>query len=266
MSKALVIKSANFSTNRVEQITLQNIVYCTGITLNKSNITSNEIDVTEALVATVTPVDCTEQVTWQTSDATVATVSNGTVTIVGLGTATITATCGNYSATCNVTANDVTVDSGFTFAFVSNTNGLDYAQFSAPYYNRISFADRVDKNSSRLRLSVGSVTTDYYLAPHVFPHGTNKINVYSSGLNNDYSCYVFFFSSNEVSSAAKCAKMIEKFTQDATNHVIDYTIDVPDGADSFVAMVYANTTYTEADDVDTVAANIGYEITYKHVE
>lgn len=266
MSKALVIKSVDFSANRVEQITLRNTVYCTGITLNKNNITSNEIDVTEALVATVTPVDCTEQVIWQTSDVTVATVNNGTVTIVGLGTATITVTCGNYSATCSVTVNDVPVDSGFTFAFVASDSGKDYAYFNAPYYNRISFADRVDKNTSRLRLSVATVTTDYYLAPHVFPHGTNKINVYSRELNNSYSCYIFFFSSNKVSTAAGCAKMIEKFTQNASNNVIDYTVDVPDGADSFVAVVYTSTKYTETDDVDTVAANIGFEITYRHVE
>ena len=237
MSKALVIKSADFSVNSVEQITLEETIECTGITLNKNNITSNEIDIAETLVAAVTPVDCTEQVIWQTSDATVATVSNGVVTFVGLGSAVITAVCGKHSATCSVIVDNVVVDSGFTFAFISNANGNDYANFSTPNYTRLAYADRIPQNSSRLRLGIDSVTTDYYLAPHVFPKGTNKINVRSNNLNNDYSCYVFFFASEEAATAAGLAKMIQKLTQNATGHSVNYTLDVPEGADSFVAMV-----------------------------
>ena len=75
----------------------------TGITLNKSTVTITEGE-TETLVATVTPSDAADRkVTWTTSDASVATVSNGVVTAVKAGTATITATAGGYSATCVVT-------------------------------------------------------------------------------------------------------------------------------------------------------------------
>ena len=262
MSKALVIKSADFSANSIEQIVVEEPVPCTGITLNKNALTVNEIGVTEMLTATVTPSDCTQPVVWTTSNADVATVNRGTVSIVGLGTATITATCGNYSDVCDVTIDNVVVDSGFTFAFVANDNGKNYANFSAPFYNRITYADRVPTDSSRLRLSANSVTTDYYLAPHVFPKGTKKINVKSKGLNNSYSCYVFFFNSQESATATRCALMVEKDTQNASGNAIDYTVNVPDGADSYVAMVYTSTKYTETDDVDTVAQNIELEIKY----
>ena len=51
------------------------------------------------------PIVSEKVVTWSSSDASVATVDqNGNVTAVGAGTATITATAGNYSATCEVTA------------------------------------------------------------------------------------------------------------------------------------------------------------------
>lgn len=263
MSKALVIKSADFSVNRVEQITLEDAVECTGITLNKNAVNLNDLTVTETLLPAVTPSDCTQPVIWTTSDNNVATVSNGVVTPVRLGSATITATCGSYSANCTVSVDNVILDSGFTFATVTNENGKNYASFSAPGgYVRITYADRIPQNSPRLRLGLYNVTTDYYLAPHVFPKGTSKINVKSNGLDNSYSCYVFFFASEEVATAAGLAKMIEKLTQNATNHSVDYTVDVPDGSDSFVAMVYTQSTYTETDNVDTVASNIGFEITY----
>lgn len=112
MAKTLVIKGANFSTNKLATVTIDDPVYCTGISLNKSSTSITGVGTTETLTATLTPADTTEAVTWSTSDSNVATVSNGTVTVVGVGTATITATCGSYSAACTVTAR----------AFITGTN------------------------------------------------------------------------------------------------------------------------------------------------
>jgi hypothetical protein len=57
--------------------------------------------------------------------------------------------------------------------------------------------------------------------------------------------------------------MVEKDTQNASGNAIDYTVDVPEGEDSYVAMVYTSATYAETDDVDAVAQNIEFEIRYK---
>lgn len=77
-------------------------VAATGITLDA---TTAEIKLggTKTLVATVTPADSTDTVTWETSDANVATVEGGIVTAVAVGTATITAKVGEFSAACTVT-------------------------------------------------------------------------------------------------------------------------------------------------------------------
>lgn len=77
-------------------------VPCTGITLSESAITfSSGSPVT--ITATATPENTTDDIVWTCSDDTVCTVSNGIVTPLKNGTATITATCGNQSATCSVT-------------------------------------------------------------------------------------------------------------------------------------------------------------------
>ncbi len=75
------------------------------ITLDKTEL-SIDIGSSETLVATITPGDATDQtITWVSSDTSVATVSNGVVTALGNGTATITATTANgKSASCTVTA------------------------------------------------------------------------------------------------------------------------------------------------------------------
>jgi len=73
---------------------------------------------TSTLTPTYTPSDANTDtdITWTTSDETVATVADGVVTAVGPGTATITATtANNISATCAVTVTDVTAAAAPSF-------------------------------------------------------------------------------------------------------------------------------------------------------
>ncbi|MBQ6844006.1 MAG: type I pullulanase [Agathobacter sp.] len=83
------------------------VVEPTSVTLNKS---SAELYVggTTMLVPTVNPSNATNKaVTWTTSNAKVATVNNGVVTGVAVGTATITVTtANNKTATCTVTVKE----------------------------------------------------------------------------------------------------------------------------------------------------------------
>ena len=82
-------------------------VAVTGVSLNKPSLTLT-VGNSETLTATVSPDNATNKtVTWSTSDANIATVSNGKVTAVAEGTAkvTVTTTDGGKTATCNVTVN-----------------------------------------------------------------------------------------------------------------------------------------------------------------
>ena len=79
------------------------VISVTSVELSKTELKLKEGE-SETLTATVKPDDASNKtVTWSTSDATVATVdSNGKVTAVKYGTATITAKAGEKSATCAV--------------------------------------------------------------------------------------------------------------------------------------------------------------------
>jgi len=77
----------------------------TGVTLNKNAITLS-VGETEILTATVVPSNAAnKKVTWGSSDDAIATVSNGTISAIAAGTATITVTTddGGKTATCAVT-------------------------------------------------------------------------------------------------------------------------------------------------------------------
>lgn len=70
------------------------------ITLDKVKA---ELDVYETLVLTATKENTDAEIVWSTSNASVATVADGTVTAVAEGSVTITATAGEASAKCEVT-------------------------------------------------------------------------------------------------------------------------------------------------------------------
>ena len=80
-------------------------VPATSITLNQNGLFlySNTTPNTATLTATVEPANSTDTVSWSSSNNDVVTVENGVVKAVGNGTATIMATAGSCSATCEVT-------------------------------------------------------------------------------------------------------------------------------------------------------------------
>lgn len=77
-------------------------VAVSGVSLNQTSINLN-VGESFTLTATVSPSNATDKnVTWSSSNTSVATVSKGTVKAVGAGNATITAKAGDRSATCTV--------------------------------------------------------------------------------------------------------------------------------------------------------------------
>ena len=88
-------------------------VHVSGISLNKSEI-SLHVEETEILTATITPTNATDtSVSWESSNATIVTVTGGKITALRVGSATITATAndGGETATCQVTVYPIPVES-----------------------------------------------------------------------------------------------------------------------------------------------------------
>lgn len=88
-----------------------NIIEATSVSLNKTSV-SLAVGGTVELTATVFPEDATDKtVTWLSSNTGVATVTNGKVTAVSVGTATITAQSGSVKTECYVTVRAINVTS-----------------------------------------------------------------------------------------------------------------------------------------------------------
>lgn len=89
----------------VDNTDLSVVIPVTGISLNKTSTTIGRGE-TETLTAIVEPDGTGSTVEWTSSNPSVASVEqNGEVTAVSAGTATITATAGGKSASCEVTVN-----------------------------------------------------------------------------------------------------------------------------------------------------------------
>lgn len=87
-------------------------VSVTGLTLNTSSLELS-INKTTKLTATVLPSNATnKQITWTSSNSSIATVTDGTIKGISAGTATITATTqeGDFKASCLVEVKDVVLD------------------------------------------------------------------------------------------------------------------------------------------------------------
>lgn len=143
MGKALVLKGVNFSTNKLATVNFSGDIPCTGISLSSDSVSFDAIGGTETLTATPVPANTTDLISWQSSDANVATVANGVVTCTGVGTATITATCGNYSATCSVSYAGATYIQSDGSAYIQTdiVETADMLNYEAVISNDLAIAD-----------------------------------------------------------------------------------------------------------------------------
>ena len=105
----------------------------TSVTLNKTNA-SMEVGNSLKLTATITPANATyKNIIWVSSDEDVAEVSNGTVTAVGPGNATITAISGdgNARAKCNISV---------SYGTYTLTDGEDYTETEDNFVNTLIYS------------------------------------------------------------------------------------------------------------------------------
>lgn len=80
---------------------------CLNVSLDKTTLSFTGTG-SQTLTATFTPaLPYVDKIIWSSNDRSVVIVDNGVVTAVGNGTAIITVTCGDKSASCNVTVSGV---------------------------------------------------------------------------------------------------------------------------------------------------------------
>lgn len=222
MSRALVIKGADFADHALDQVTFD-VIHAESITLSDNALAFDAIGDTHTLTYTVTPSDAEDAVQWLTSDSNVAIVVDGVVTVVGVGNCTITVKAGNVTATCAV---DVIVELEFgryTKSMAqasSNTNRLTYLETlngtsntgddkyllccngEQTYEHLMIDKDMtiLDAESGVYRamlpseMSGGNGRVYSYIGyplPISLPNNCSKIRCV--GINNDYAPYVMFF-------------------------------------------------------------------------
>lgn len=144
------------------------IVPTASVTLDKHSLTIN-INETAILTATVLPSDATNKtITWTSSDNSVVNVSNGKLTPVKAGTATITASNGDKSDTCSVTvtanAKSVTLNKSAASISVGNSVELTAIVIPAQLQNDVVWSSSdesvatVDQNGKITAVSGGTAT------------------------------------------------------------------------------------------------------------
>jgi len=221
MAKTLVIKGADFNTNKLDTVTFEG-EHTSQVTLSQNTISASAIGATTQLTASVIPLDSIDGIYWASSDTNVATVSQtGLVTIAGAGTCNITATSGTVTATCAVTCEVVL--SGFvkathTYAYPPSTSNDITGMYAYPtdsWYTAYCTALDVDDEETKLLVDylmttdtsasatvkpVGSRPTSYkfgWVVPIPLAPNTSKIRVTS--LDATFKSIVMYFKKNVAS-------------------------------------------------------------------
>lgn len=226
MSKALVIKGVDFSANALDKV-LFDVPHAESIALSDSTLSFDAIGDTHTLTYTVVPSNAEDVVQWLTSDSNVATVVDGVVTVVGVGSCTITAKAGNVTATCAVAvivelefgrytkskAQASTATNRLTYLETLNgtsNNGDDKyllcCNGEQTYEHLMIDKDMtiIDSTSGNYRAMLPSEMNGGnlrvynfigYPLPIILPNNCSKIRC--MGINDDYAPYVMFFQ-NEV--------------------------------------------------------------------
>lgn len=253
---AIVIKGSDFSTNKLTTVTIvQDEKPCTAIALDQNSKTVTALG-SFTLTATVTPEDTTDDVIWTSSDETVATVTDGVVSIVGVGTVTITVTCGNQTATCSVNASELTLSPDYAFMQHSNTLASIAYAYATSKRNLLICNENSSGNLRTLRNTTSDQTLK--LAPVLIPRNTAAITLtYGSDMR---AGTIYFGWLNTAESASdqylSLAKQIslDDTHSSAYNNPTTWTYETPSGANSFaIAVLVSGNDFSDSDTPEAIA-------------
>lgn len=258
MGKALVIKNVNFGTNKIETVSFSD-KGCTGVDVSPSSVTFDEIGDTQTLTVVLTPADTTDTVSYASSDETVCTVSDGVVTCVGVGTATITVTCGSVSDTCTVDATELEftgLDWNVGLPSEYSTDGLLMGIIDSSAGVVIFAGSDIAVSSTK-----GEVWTDGLTVSAMrIPSGADTIKVtMESFIGNSMRLQWFNSKSKPYSSFPNSIAYIGA-SSFAEIKAVGNTFTVPDGADSFLVFVITNDSRAKKTDTSDVASAANIQI------
>ena len=272
MAKTLIIKGADFSNNKLDTISFGETP-CEGISIPSAE-TIYGIESAITLTPTLTPENTTDVVIWATSNNDVASVSGGVVTSHRFGTATITATCGDYSATCTITVEIPFVDVLASHVHIGTLGPHSLADAVVGEYGNVN---REIALGSERQLNMYPVSCAYEtggiadIYPIPIPTGAKTINF---ALQN-FSCLVTFMNGNVLSTlpttlrVRDSAKVLDGETASGgtdwsiTSWVYDQrTIAIPEdeGINSFALSLRAkdDTAYNNYN-ISNLSITFGYE-------
>lgn len=114
-------------------------VAATGLSLDQTTL-EIPVDSSIALIATIEPEGASGTIEWSSSDPSVAAVTNGVVTALKTGEATVVALLGDFSATCQVTVTSKQMGPGDAAEVLK---GSDYFIIQMDALTRELIADKV---------------------------------------------------------------------------------------------------------------------------
>lgn len=257
MGKALVIKNVDFGENKVETVEFAGDKSCTAVSVSPSTITFTTIGGTQQLTITKTPADTTDTLSIVSSNENVCTVVEGVVHVVGIGTATITVTCGNQTASVSVTAESLLYSPAWNVGESStyNTTG-----------GTLVFLKETD---SKYLCAAKSIETGAYdeiygdsrkIHALEIPKGCDSIRVTMDSFTG-LSLQTLWYNSNSkpYTSYPTCIECVLKGERTSVLEAGNI-LEVPENADKFIFTVNSGTTRTAKTDMSDVASAANIKI------
>lgn len=265
MSKALVIKNADFSQNKVATVVFNDIP-CTGVAFSSSSVTLSELGEAE-IAYTITPSNTTDAVLLTSSDSTVVSVNGTTLTVVGIGSCVLTLTCGSYTATCNVTV-DIYGDFNYlagTFMYNGDSE-LGYGVNISGSSKRISGAKHLSDTDFNIGfpnlVQSGIIPLEVY-APIPIPQNANKIHFNGTKLYAGTNHNVHFFSDTLETFSKDNNTYVKEISRSEVPHTtsggvttINADVSIPVGAKGYVFTLRQHPDYASAFDNCTTAEDV----------
>lgn len=176
MGKALVLNNVNFSENALDQVSIIMDIPCESLTLSDSPVTFEFFGDTFTITATPVPSNTTDAIIWNSSNNEIVSVSDGILTLHGLGNATITAICGDCSASVEVSVSSAKVKNIYPLsgAYVNKRNDNEPCMVMGSNASFQTVGQHYDQDDTSVHV-LGGAERD--IQAILVPYGAVKIGI-----------------------------------------------------------------------------------------